>query len=106
GELVLSQEEPLVWSLDEHQRLVPRRLLRAFPSGRKPVFRVMLASGRQVEATANHPFLTVDGWSRLDSLGPGSFVATPHLIPTPITEVDAWSDDELTLLAHLLGDGT
>jgi replicative DNA helicase len=106
GELVLSQEEPLVWSVDEHQRLVPRRLLRAFPSGRKPVFRVALASGRQVEATANHPFLTVEGWSRLDALGPGSFVATPRLIPTPVRAAEGWSDDELTLLAHLLGDGT
>ncbi|MBV9042574.1 MAG: replicative DNA helicase, partial [Acidimicrobiia bacterium] len=45
GELVLSQEQPLVWSVDEQQRIVPRRLLRAFPSGRKPVFRVKLASG-------------------------------------------------------------
>src|SRR5207237_3294621 len=29
GELVLSQEQPLVWSLDENWRLVPRRLVRA-----------------------------------------------------------------------------
>jgi replicative DNA helicase len=106
GDLVLSQEQPLVWSVSDRKRLVPARLLRAFPSGRKPVFRVVLRSGRQIEATANHPFLTVEGWSRLDALGPGSFVATPRRIPSPIAAPDDWSDDEVTLLAHLLGDGT
>src|SRR5205823_11712830 len=40
GELVLSQEQPLVWSLDERWQLVPRRLVRAFPSGVNPVFRL------------------------------------------------------------------
>ncbi|MDP1807429.1 MAG: DnaB-like helicase C-terminal domain-containing protein, partial [Acidimicrobiales bacterium] len=72
GELVLSQERPLVWSVDEHQRLVPAQLVDAFPSGIKPVFKLRLASGRSVDATANHPFLTVDGWTRLDALRVGS----------------------------------
>jgi replicative DNA helicase len=49
GELVLSQEQPLVWSLDDRHRLVPARLLKAFPSGIKPVFRLRLASGREIE---------------------------------------------------------
>ena len=39
-----------------------------FPSGVKPVFELRLASGRSVEASANHPFLTLDGWQRLDEL--------------------------------------
>src|SRR5256885_1573619 len=66
GQLVLSQEQPLVWSLDDRWRMVPRRLIKAFPSGIKPVFRLRLASGYEVEASANHPFRTVDGWRRLD----------------------------------------
>jgi replicative DNA helicase len=83
GELVLSQEQPLVWSVDERQRLVPARLLKAFPSGIKPVFRLRLASGRSVDATANHPFLTTDGWTRLDALRPGAFLAVPRRLPPP-----------------------
>src|SRR5947208_977043 len=71
GELVLSQEEPLVWSLDESWKLVPRRLTKAFPSGRKPVFRIRLRSGYEVEATGNHKFRTVDGWVPLDELAAG-----------------------------------
>ncbi|HET9442866.1 MAG TPA: replicative DNA helicase [Acidimicrobiales bacterium] len=106
GELVLSQEEALVWSVDDDHHLAPARVINAFPSGVKPVFRLRLASGREVEATADHRFLTAGGWSRLDSLGPGSFVAVPRRVPAPAAPAAGWDDDELVLLAHLLGRGT
>ena len=80
-------------------------MVKAFPSGVKPVFKLRLASGRCVEATANHRFLTVDGWMRLDSLRPGSSVAVPRRLPAPQRPGDGWSDDELILLAHMIGDG-
>lgn len=99
GELVLSQEQPLVWSVDDDWRLVPRRLLKAFASGVKPVFRLRTASGYEVEATANHRFLTVDGWVRLDELAAGSHLAVPRVEHEPATQ-QRWDDDELALLAH------
>jgi replicative DNA helicase len=84
GELVLSQEQPMVWTLDEQTyRLVPRRLIRTFPSGVRPVFRLRLASGLEVNATANHPFRTVAGWKRLDELQLGDSLAVPRSIPAP-----------------------
>ncbi|HEX2027801.1 MAG TPA: replicative DNA helicase [Nitriliruptorales bacterium] len=106
GELVLTKEQPLVWSLDANWRLVPRRLLKTFPSGIKPVFRLRLASGLHVDATANHRFRTLAGWSRLDELTAGTVVAVPRRIPSPVAGTSAWDDDELALLAHLLGDGS
>ncbi|HZV49892.1 MAG TPA: replicative DNA helicase [Candidatus Dormibacteraeota bacterium] len=106
GELVLSQEQPLVWSLSEDWQLVSRRLTRVFPSGIRPVFRLRLASGYEVEATANHPFRTLSGWTRLDRLTTADFVAVPRRLPAPERAQDRWDDDELILLAHLLGDGT
>lgn len=99
GELVLSQEQPLVWSIDDDWRLVPRRLLKAFASGVKPVFRLRTASGYEVEATANHRFLTVDGWVRLDELVAGSHLAVPRVEHEPATQ-QRRDDDELALLAH------
>ena len=68
GELVLSQQTPYVWSVDDKYRLVPAKLVKAFPTGIKPVYRMKLASGLEIDATANHPFLTIEGWARLDSL--------------------------------------
>jgi replicative DNA helicase len=106
GELVMSQQTPYVWSVDDRHRLVPAKLVRAFPTGIKPVYRMKLASGLEIDATANHPFLTVEGWARLDSLSRDGFVAVPRRLPSPIEQKTGWKDEELVLLAHLLGDGS
>jgi replicative DNA helicase len=81
GELLLSQETPLVWAVDDGGRLQARRLLKTFGSGIKPVFRLRLASGLEVDATANHRFLTPEGWVSLGQFDPGLFVATPGRLP-------------------------
>ncbi|MFD6856449.1 replicative DNA helicase [Rhodococcus sp. NPDC060090] len=98
GELLETGEQPLVWSLDERMRMVARPMVKVFPSGRKEVFRLRLASGRQVDATANHPFLTVDGWMPLGELMVGGRVAVPRALPAPIEMVTS-SDDEIVALA-------
>jgi replicative DNA helicase len=56
GELLASGERDVpVWSLADDWTMVPATMTHAFPSGRKPAFRLRLASGREVTATANHP---------------------------------------------------
>jgi replicative DNA helicase len=85
GELLASGEQDIpVWSLDERLRLVPRTMTHAFPSGTKEVFQVRLKSGRQVQATANHPFLTYDGWRPLAEIQAGGRVAVPRHTPPPL----------------------
>jgi replicative DNA helicase len=85
GELVASGERDVaVWSLDERLRLIPRTMTHAFPSGVKEVFRVRLRSGREVEATASHPFLTYAGWQPLGALQTGARVAVSRHTPGPI----------------------
>ena len=70
-----------VWALDERLRLIARPMTHVFPTGVKEVFRVRLASGRQVEATGNHPFLTYDGWRPLSEIPAGTRVAVPRHVP-------------------------
>ncbi len=106
GDLVESGERDFpVWSLDERLKLVPRRLTRAFPTGVREVFKVRLRSGREVEATANHPFLTYEGWRSLGEIGVGTRVATPRHLPRPLAEREL-PEPKLIMLAHLLGDGS
>ncbi|MQY23967.1 replicative DNA helicase [Nocardia macrotermitis] len=105
GELLSSGEQPLVWSLDERMRMVARPMVKVFPSGRKEVFRLRLSSGREVEATGNHPFLTVDGWVPLEKLTTGDRLATPRTVPEPV-HTERLPDDEVILLAHMIGDGS
>ena len=106
GELLASGERGVrLWSVDERMRMVGREVTNVFRSGVKEVFRVRLASGREVEATANHPFLTVDGWCALGELAVGDRVATPRRVPAPLEPV-SMPDDRVVLLAHLIGDGS
>ena len=106
GELVASGERDVaVWSLDARLRLIPRIMTHAFPSGVKEVFKVRLRSGREVQATANHPFLTYDGWHPLRDLAIGARVAVPRHTPGPI-DLRPMPEAEVIMLAHLLGDGS
>ena len=47
-----------------------RRSRKVFASGTKEVYRLRLASGREVKASANHPFLTFSGWTPLEDSTP------------------------------------
>ncbi len=106
SELLASGERSVpVWSLDERLRLIPRTMAHAFPSGVREVFRVRLTSGRQVQATANHPFLTYDGWRPLGEITVGCRVAAPRHTPGPLAE-RTMPEPEIIMLAHLLGDGS
>jgi replicative DNA helicase len=94
-----------VWALDDRLKYVRRHLTHVFTTGEKPVYRLRLASGREVRATANHPFLTYEGWTALDDLAPGDRVAAPRHVCAP-EKVTILADRQVVLLAHLLGDGS
>jgi replicative DNA helicase len=81
----------------------PRPVTRAFATGCKPVFRMTTRLGRTIRATANHKFLTIHGWQRLDELAPDMRVAVPRTLPSPTEQT--MTDAELALLGHLIGDG-
>jgi len=87
----------------ESWRLEPRVVTHAFATGRKPVFKLRTRLGREIRATANHKFLSFDGWRRLDDLAPGMRLAVPRTLVGP--EQQTMTDSELALLGHLIGDG-
>jgi replicative DNA helicase len=105
GELMRTGERPLVWSLDERKRMVARPMTNVFPSGRKEAFKMRLASGREIEATANHPFMTFNGWTRLEELSVGDRLAVPRRVPEPV-HTQRMEESEIILLAHMIGDGS
>jgi replicative DNA helicase len=94
-----------VWSLDESLRYVRRHLTHVFPTGVKPVFKLRMASGKEVRATANHPFLTYDGWKPLGELSVADRLGVPRHVPAP-ERVASWTDEQVLLLGHLIGDGS
>jgi replicative DNA helicase len=75
----------------------------SFCTGIKPVFRMTTALGRTIRATANHKFLTIEGWKRLDELRSEEHIAVLRCLPNQSKQT--MSDSELALLGHLIGDG-
>ncbi|MCA5894160.1 replicative DNA helicase [Isoptericola sp. NEAU-Y5] len=106
GELfALNAKDVPVWALNERLQYVRRHLTHVFPTGVKPVYRLRLSSGKEIEATANHPFLTYEGWTPLGELEVGSRIGVPRHVPGPEKHAE-WDDRKVVMLAHLLGDGS
>jgi replicative DNA helicase len=84
-------------------QLEPRPVTNAFCTGVKQVYRLTTRLGHSIRATANHKFLTTEGWQRLDTLTQGQHLALPRRLFS--TSQATMSDDELALLGLLLGDG-
>jgi replicative DNA helicase len=98
-------QEPIpIFAIDKHHKQVIVPMKKVFPSGKKQVWALRTRSGRTIRASANHPFRTLAGWQRLDQLTVGHFIAIPRHLENQFQE-NTLQDDELILLAHLLGDG-
>ena len=59
----------------ENWQLEPAIVSNAFATGSKPVYKMTTRIGRSIRATANHNFLTIQGWQRLDELSQGQRIA-------------------------------
>lgn len=72
-------------------------------NGFKNVYEVVTKTGRRVQVTKNHPFLTPEGWKDLTKIWVGDFIAVPKRIPYfgnhKMKKVD------IKLLAYFIADG-
>jgi replicative DNA helicase len=75
GQLAMRGGGAPIWTLDRCGRLTTGMMSKAFFTGVRMAFALGLSSGRIVEATANHPFFTSDGWLRVDELTLGDRIA-------------------------------
>src|SRR5699024_8818880 len=92
GELLASGARDVpVWALDDRLNYARRHLTDVFSTGTQSVYRRKLAAGKEVRATANHPFLTYGGWTPLGELEVGSRIGVPRHVPAPELEAE-WDD--------------
>jgi replicative DNA helicase len=95
---------PRVLSL-QNDRIVCAEAEAIWKVGTRAVFRVRLASGRHIKATAEHRIRAFEGWRVVGALKTGDRVAIALRIPTP-EPADAWPDRKVGLLGQLIGDGS
>jgi replicative DNA helicase len=93
-----------VWALDASLNLVRRRIVDAWATGEKPVFRVTTRSGRSIRCSAGHRFRTVSGWTALRDLSPGATIAVPRKYAAPSATAVEMPERRALLLGWLLGE--
>lgn len=71
--------------------------------GTSETFKITTRSGRTIEVTPEHPFLTIEGWKECRDLAVGERIAVPRVIP--VFGNEEVPDYKIKVLAYLLGDG-
>ncbi len=96
-----------VMALNETTWKLEQALARkAWCTGIKPVYCLRTRLGREIMATGNHPFRTIEGWKRLDQLELGEHIALPRLLEdTLLSPATTMTEAEVALLGHLIGNG-
>jgi DNA polymerase III alpha subunit len=84
---------------DANMKIRKRRVLNATASGRRMVYRIRTARGREVMATAEHLLLTPSGWSPLVALRPGDSIAALRSHETDSVEGSEVSWDHVANVA-------
>lgn len=102
GEIYREQNASLL-TLGDDWRLRLTQPSAYVDDGLKPVFRVRTRSGREIETTLSHPYLTIQGWRPLTELTVGKKIAVPRTLPVFGTET--LPEYQVKLLAYLIGDG-
>ena len=103
--LVVSHDRAVpMWGLGPDLLVGVAHTTHLAPAGLTPMSEVQLASGRRMRAGSGQQLLTFGGPARVSDLHAGARVAVPRFIPEPL-RVRRWSDSEVILLAHMLGDG-
>ncbi len=97
---------PEVWSIDERQRIVAARSDKVWRVGRRPVFKVQLAGGGSIRATAKHRMLAGDSWTTVSNLKSDDRLALVRHIPLPQSAAQCRSRDWTGIASlQLLPDG-
>ncbi|MCP4680072.1 MAG: AAA family ATPase [Deltaproteobacteria bacterium] len=102
---MVENKEGSVLTMKEAGRLVAQEPSTFFENKPQQLYRMRTQTGRVIEATANHPFLTREGWKPLSDLNESNRVAVvaeyPRLDQTCKTDAEL-----LKILAYLIADGS
>jgi len=102
-EQFVRQCRPLVFGLSPRDRIERRHIGDWVDSGVQPCFAVTTQTGRRIEVTGHHPFMTVSGWQPLHDLVVGDAIAVPRALG--IFGKESIEPDRARLVGYFIGDG-
>jgi replicative DNA helicase len=86
-----------VFGVDKDLKMGKHLMTKVFYSGKKKIYELKTRTGRSIKASANHPFLKLEGWTRLDQLKKGDRLGLPRQTPLEQIPADSLQDQELIL---------
>ncbi len=94
GEIVAAGTIPAepILSITAGGKLTYQKIKALHKNGRRPVWKLKTGLGRSITATANHPFLTFNGWQVLSELRVGDRIATIRRLPPGALSQDLYWD--------------
>lgn len=101
----LVNSAPEVLAISDEGKVVSAHSDKVWAVGKKPIYKIYLASGRTLRATAEHRLLGAKGWIKIRNLNNGDRLALAHKVPEPENAIE-WPDQRIALLGHLIGDGS
>lgn len=100
----VQRQIPFVYGLTEDGKVRQTMVSHWVNSGVKPCYRIRTKLGRMIEATEQHPFLTVHGWEALCYLTVGNHIAVPREVKC-FGNDENWHRDLVRLLAYYIAEG-
>jgi replicative DNA helicase len=79
----VARTRPSIWGIGTRGEIRETEVADWVPNGVKPCYQLKTRLGRAIDATGNHPFLTVDGWVPLGDLKIGRKIAVPRTAAAP-----------------------
>lgn len=102
-EQFVQQRRPLVFGLSPSGRVEWRHIGDWVDSGIQPCFAVTTQTGRRIEVTGHHPFMTISGWQPLHDLVVGDAIAVPRALG--VFGKEKVHPQSARLLGYFIGDG-
>ena len=102
-EQLVRERRPIVFGLSPRGRIEWRHVSDWVDSGVQPCLAVTTQTGRRIEVTGHHPFMTVSGWQPLHDLVVGDAIGVPRALPSFGKE--SIDPQRARLLGYFVGDG-
>jgi replicative DNA helicase len=96
-----------ICSINENNLTMEKSVVNdVWSTGEKEVFKICTQTGHEIKATANHPFLTVDGWKSVGNLSIGDMLGSLNIKNSTLEIGDKKTLDLCRFLGYMCGNGT
>lgn len=103
--IILNQDKNVVSLNEKNLKLTTGKICKYWKNGKKPIYKIITRTGREIEITSNHPlYKFLEGWKSIDDgLKVGNYIAVPRNIP--IFGDKELPENHIKLIAYLLAEG-